>query len=502
MNYTKTIDTIVILGGGTAGWMTAAALSQELKHCQIYLIESAKIGTIGVGEATIPHLKQFNDMLGINEKEFIKTTKATFKLGIKFKNWGEIGANYFHPFGQFGHTFNDLDFHHFYLEAQQRNLLKSTNLDDYSFAAVAAKYQKFCFPNPDINQISATYGYAYHIDEGLYAQFLRQYSEKNKVKRIEGEVKTVIKSPNGNIQSLQLSNGEKISAQLFIDCSGFRGVLIEQSLQAGYHDWSEYLLCDRAVTVASERLSQPAPYSIANAQSAGWAWQIPLQHRTGNGYVYSSQHIQDRQAEDTLLNNLTTSPCSQPRMLKFNTGVRRKIWDKNCVAIGLAAGFLEPLESTGIYLIQQGIIELLRHFPRQNFEPLLAKNYNNILHNEFTRIRDFLILHYTSTQRRDSMFWREAQQLALPDTLSERIELFKSYALIPHHNAKIFALPSWQAVLIGQNINSNDVHLQAKRLSNKALIEMLTLLKHNILNEVKCMPEHHVFLQNEFGLSL
>ncbi|MEC7289983.1 MAG: tryptophan halogenase family protein, partial [Pseudomonadota bacterium] len=358
------INRICILGGGTAGWMTAAALSNKFKELDvgIALIESDQIGTIGVGEATLPHIRFFNQALGIDEREFMKATHATFKLGIEFCDWGQLGDHYIHPFGDYGVPLHDLDFHQFWLRLNARGLVP--RLDEYSFPIVAAESGRFQLPGDDTTKIGSNFGYAYQFDSSLYAKFLRTYAEGNGVVRTEGKVVEVVQVPSsGNIERVKLENGEEVSADLFVDCSGFRGVLIEQTLATGYDDWSEWLPCNRAVAVPSESSGPLLPYTRATARKAGWQWRIPLQHRTGNGHVYWSEYISDDEATHQLMSTLEGSALADPRILFFKTGRRRKFWNKNVVSIGLSGGFLEPLESTSIHLIQEGITALIELFP-------------------------------------------------------------------------------------------------------------------------------------------
>lgn len=497
MNLDKPVQKICIVGGGTAGWMTAAALVHHKPNCNITLVESESIGTIGVGEATIPHLKQFNDALGINERDFIQATKATFKLGIQFKNWGKIGDSYFHPFGQFGELLNNISFHHFYLSAlRQSPQAIAKSLNAYSFAATAAMHNKFCFPNPDLSKISSTYSYAYHLDAGLYAQYLRQYAQQKGVIRIEGKVTEVQQSADGNIKTITLDFAEQLTADLFIDCSGFKGLLIEQSLNTGYQSWRNYLPCDTALTVASQTEQTIPPYSTATAQNAGWQWHIPLRHRTGNGYVYASDYVSEQDAQNTLLSSLKTKACSDLVKIKFTTGIRNKSWNKNCVAIGLSAGFLEPLESTGIYLIQQGIEQLLRHFPSMHMQTSLQDSFNAHMFNECERIRDFLLLHYTATQRTDSQFWLDRQNTQLPDSLKQTMELFNQHAFIAPNPAKIFAEPSWQALYIGQSYPAKQLHPVAQQSNTEQVLAYLKDLQLQIQTDVQLMPNQRQFLYN------
>ncbi len=395
------IKNIVIVGGGTAGWMAAAALSKVLtRDYSIRLIESEEIGTVGVGEATVPHLKLFNQTLEIDEIEFIKQTQGTFKLGIEFVDWARLGDSYVHGFGVIGHDYGLLPFHQYWVKAHQMG--KASEIGDYSLNTLASVRGKFMASAQDVPATSplANIAYAYHFDAGLYAQYLRRYAEARGVRRSEGKVTQVVQRPDdGYIDAVVMENGERIGGDLFLDCSGFRGLLIEQTLHAGYEDWSHWLPCDRAVAAPCENVGPPTPFVRCTARPAGWQWRIPLQHRTGNGYVYSSKYISDDEAAAYLLKNLDGRALGNPRMLRFTPGQRKKVWDKNVVAIGLASGFLEPLESTSIFLIQSGIARLINLFPEPDFSDVLIERYNAQAAFEIERIRDFIILHYCATER-------------------------------------------------------------------------------------------------------
>ena len=445
----RPIRKIVILGGGSAGWMTAAALSTSLqKVCEITLIESEEIGTVGVGEATIPPIKVFNRMLGIDEATFVRETKGTFKLGIQFVDWAALGNRYFHPFGTYGRPFDLAQTHAMWLEARSRGL--EAPFDDHCMAWAAAKAGRFGQPATDPRNVLSTFDYAYHFDAGLYAAFLRRRSEAAGVVRLEGKVAHVGQnSETGFVESLTLEDGRTVDGELFIDCSGFRGVLIEGALKTGYEDWTHWLPCDRALAVPCE-LKEMTPYTRSTADVAGWRWRIPLQHRTGNGYVYSSAHISDETAATSLLANLDGAPLGEPRPLRFVTGKRKAFWSHNVVAIGLSSGFMEPLESTSLHLIQAGISKLLAFFPDLDFDPLTIREFNRISDAEFERIRDFLILHYKLTTRTDSALWRDCAAMSLPDSLEIRIEHFRRYGRIVTADLDLFGPPSWQAVHIGQ----------------------------------------------------
>ncbi|MBS0481274.1 MAG: tryptophan 7-halogenase [Proteobacteria bacterium] len=444
------IRSIVVVGGGTAGWMTAAALSQAVRaNCSVTLIESDEIGTIGVGEATIPPIRTFNQTLGIDENEFLKATRGTFKLGIRFHGWGERDATYFHPFGSYGRNFDMVPLHQFWLAARAAG--HAPPLDDLCMAWAAASRGRFAQPVSDPRSVLSTFDYAYHFDAGLYARFLRSYAEARGVHRIEGKIADVgLDGETGSVSHVTLEDGRRFDGDLFVDCSGFRGLLIEGALETGYQDWTHWLPCDRAMAVPCARTKDFTPYTLSTAREAGWQWRIPLQHRTGNGHVYCSSFITDDEAAATLLANLDGAALGDPRPLRFVTGRRNLFWNRNVIAIGLSGGFMEPLESTSIHLIQAGISKLLALFPDKGFDPLVSDEYNRLAIAEFERIRDFIILHYKLTRRTDSELWRYCGAMEVPDTVSWKIEHFRRYGRLVQRDADLFGPPSWLAVHIGQ----------------------------------------------------
>ena len=447
------INRICILGGGTAGWMTAAAISSKFKNLdlRITLVESEQIGTVGVGEATLPHIRFFNQALGINEAAFMKATEATFKLGIEFCDWGRPGDRYIHPFGDYGLPIDAIDFHQFWLRLRQAE--GADRLDAYSYPIRAAEQGRFKIPDGNIDQIGSNFGYAYQFDAGLYARFLRAFSEGLGVRRAEGKVVDVELDPeSGHVTAVRLEDGSRIEADLFVDCSGFRGLLIEQTLETGYEDWSEWLPCNRAVAVPCEAKGELLPFTRATARKAGWQWRIPLQHRTGNGHVYWNEFISDDEATHQLMSTLEGPALADPKQLFFKTGRRKKFWNRNVVSIGLSAGFLEPLESTSIHLIQEGITTLIELFPKDRVDPLDAAEYNQRMGLNFERVRDFLLLHYVATQRDDSAMWRHFRDLALPASLSEKIDAWLSRGYVLKYEFGVFLPPSWIAVMLGQNL--------------------------------------------------
>ena len=490
------IRDIVIIGGGTAGWMAAAALARVFPDTlSIRLIESEQIGTVGVGEATVPHLKLFNQLLEIDEAEFVRTVKGTFKLGIEFVDWARVGDRYFHGFGTIGREFGLLPFHQYWLKAHRLGI--AADLGEYSLHTKAGPSGKFMTPASDVppNSPLADIAYAYHFDAGLYAKYLRRYAEQRGVRRTEGKVVEVRqRGEDGFIEAVVLESGECIAGDLFLDCSGFRGLLIEQTLHAGYEDWSHWLPCDRAVTVACEKVGPPTPFVRCTARGAGWTWRIPLQHRTGNGYVYSSRYIGDDEAAATLLKNLDAHAIGEPRVLRFTAGQRRKVWDRNVVAIGLSAGFLEPLESTSIYLIQSGIARLVNLFPDRGFSQTITDRYNAQAAFEIERIRDFIILHYCATERDDTPFWNYCRSMDIPESLADNIRLFRDSGRFYRNAEEMFALTSWVEVMIGQRILPRTWHPAVDQLSDAELRQLMDEVRRVIANCVNAMPTHQQFI--------
>ena len=491
------IRQVVVVGGGSAGWMAAASLATYLgKGTSIRLVESEEIGIVGVGEASVPHMKTFNtEMLGIKEVDFVSHTQGTFKLGIEFNDWGRIGDTYYHGFGKIGQGIGPLPFHQFWLKLFLAG--RAPGIGAYSLQTVAAPAGKFMASpaNAPAGSPLADIAYAYHFDAGLYAKYLRTLSEHRGVKRIEGKIVEVVqRGEDGFIEAVVMESGERIEGELFIDCSGFRGLLIEQSLKTGYVDWTQWLPCDRAMAVPCENAGPPTPYTRSTARASGWQWRIPLQHRCGNGYVYSSRYVGDDEAAATLLANLDGKPLADPRPLRFTTGVRRKVWNRNVVALGLASGFLEPLESTSIYLVQSGIQRLLGLFPDRNFDPLLAERFNRESMFEYERTRDFLILHYHATERDDTPFWNYCRTMSIPDTLREAIELFRSGGRYFRNGEDFFALPSWVQVMLGQRIVPRSYHPIVDEMPEDQLVDYVDRMRRVIANCVDAMPMHQEFI--------
>ncbi|MGB5077131.1 MAG: tryptophan halogenase family protein [Sphingorhabdus sp.] len=489
----RQIRSIVVVGGGSAGWMTAAALANTLRTgCKITLVESDDIGTVGVGEATIPPIRVFNDMLGIDEREFVKATQGTFKLGIEFVNWGKIGNRYFHPFGPHGRPFDIVGLHHYWLKAREAG--ESAHFDEHSMAWAMARTGRFARPGADPRNVSSTFDYAYHFDAGLYARYLRGYCEQRGLQRIEGKISAVAQnSETGFVESVTLADGQSIKGDLFIDCSGFRGLLIEGTLKTGYDDWTHWLPCDRAIAIPCTKAGELAPYTRSTAHDAGWQWRIPLQHRTGNGYVYCSNYISDADAEASLRAGLDGEPIAEPNFLRFTTGRRRKFWNKNVIAIGLSSGFMEPLESTSLHLIQAGISKLLALFPDRDFSPLVIDEYNHIASTEFERIRDFIILHYKLTERDDTALWRYCQAMEIPDTLQSKIDHFRQYGRHIARDMDLFGAPSWLAVHIGQgNVPERvDPLFDFRGIDGR---EWLGKLRSAMIAEAARLPSHQQFI--------
>ncbi|MEO6361251.1 MAG: tryptophan halogenase family protein [Sphingomicrobium sp.] len=490
------IETVCIVGGGTAGWMTAAGLSQKLQGLpvSIRLIESEEIGTVGVGEATLPHIRSFNNTLNINEPEFMRETEATFKLGIEFCDWGRIGDRYIHPFGDFGPIVNEVPFYHHWLRMKAQG--DASRLDEYSFPIMAAERNRFRRPSDDLSKVESTFGYAYQFDASLYAKFLRRYSEGKGVTRTEGKiVGTNLNSETGFVDSVQLDTGAVVSADLFIDCSGFRGLLIEQALQTGYDDWSNWLPCNRAIAVPTESRGRLGPFTRATARKSGWQWRIPLQQRVGNGYVYCSDFISDDDAERELLDNLDAPKIADPKPLRFTTGRRRMLWNKNVVAIGLSGGFLEPLESTSIHLIQDGITELIHLFPDKAFRQSDIDEYNRRMALHFERVRDFLLLHYVATQRDDSEMWRYFRSMTLPESLQEKISAWTTRGYIIKYEFGLFLPPSWIAVMLGQNLVPGGYDRRVDAVSDNDLVSNASAIRANVSAAVRETPDHADFIR-------
>lgn len=486
---------LVIVGGGSAGWMAAAALAHSLKGAhRVSLIESDEIGTVGVGEATIPPLQFFNKVLGINEREFVRATQASFKLGIQFHHWGHVGHRYFHQFGEFGANIDGISFHQFWLRLSANGHPHS--LSDYSPAAIAAEQCRFLPPFPTMPKDVPQLAYAYHFDAGLYARFLRGYAEQRGVVRVEGRIVQVNRDgESGLIQELQLHDGRTMAGDFFLDCSGFQGLLIEQTLQTGFEDWTHWLPCNRALAVPCEsNAADFSPYTRSTAHRAGWQWRIPLQHRTGNGHVYCSNYISDDEAARVLLDNLDGKPLAEPRLLRFATGRRRKFWNGNCVALGLAAGFMEPLESTSLHLVQSAVFRFLSLLPLHGVpDPAAEEEFNRLSIMEYEQIRDFIILHYVAN-RREEAFWRACRNMQMPDSLAHRIELFRSRGKVARHDGQLFADASWVAVMLGQGVQPQRWDPLADIMPLAELQQKAEGLRSTLHEAIARMPSHRQFI--------
>ena len=488
MNKGK-IRKVVIAGGGTAGWMAAAAMAKVLgKTIDIKLIESEEIGTVGVGEATIPTLLTYNRLLGINEQQFMAAVKGTFKLGIEFANWREKGHSYIHSFGITGKDHWTAGFQHFWHRGMEMGI--AADFGEYCLELKAALENRFAhLPEQGLN-------YAYHLDSSLYAKFLRGMAEEHGAERIEGKIIEVMQNgESGFITGVKLASGQMIEGDFFVDCSGFRGLLIEQTLHTGYDDWTHWLPCDSAIAVQTEAVSEPIPYTRSIAHESGWQWRIPLQHRVGNGLVFCSRYISDDEAISTLMNNIEGKPLIEPRVLKFRTGMRRKHWNKNVVALGLSSGFIEPLESTSIHLIQRGILRLMRMFPSQGVKQSDIDEFNQQTEFEVEGIRDFIILHYHVTDRTDSAFWRQCRSMDIPETLQHRIDLFRETGRVFKMSDELFAENSWIQVMLGQGIMPQQHHPVADVMSEEELVRFLDHVKTNVARTTASLPTHQQYIE-------
>lgn len=491
----KRIKKLVVVGGGTAGWIAAAAFSRLLESTiDIELVESDQIGTVGVGEATIPQIIRLNHILGFDENEFIRRTNGTFKLGIEFVDWFKIGGKYLHTFGEPGINLANVHFHQYWL----RHALNGgkASLWDYSLHQRAADENKFSRLNQIGNTSMSGLAYAFHFDAGLYAQFLREYAESRGVERTEGVIRNIdLHAESGDITSLILDSGKIVEGDFFIDCTGFRSLLLGDHLGVGYTDWSHWLPCNRAIAVPSSRLSPLPPYTRATAKTAGWQWRIPLQHRTGNGHVYCNEYISDDEATAELLSAIEGDAHADPKYIKFTTGHRKKFWQRNCVAIGLSSGFLEPLESTSIHLIQSNISRLISLFPRGKLHEADRDEYNRRTKEEFEQIRDFLILHYHVNQRHQKPFWEYCRSMAIPEPLQQKIDLFKASGRIGRDTDDLFKDASWSQVMIGQGIMPKDYNPMTDKLSPKQIQDFFSSVRRIIDKSITPLPSHEDFIR-------
>ena len=484
---------IVIAGGGTAGWMAAAAIARTMgRTAEVTLVESDAIGTIGVGGSTIPPLVTYNRLLGIGEADFMRATQATFKLGILFDGWKDGSDRYFHSFGITGQDHWSAGFQHFWLNGRERG--HDAAYDAYCLELVAALEGKFAhLPDERMN-------YAYQLDSSLYAQFLRRMAEADGTRRIEGRIAHVaLDGESGDVAGLHLESGAVVEGDLFLDCTGFRALLIEQALHAGYDDWTHWLPCDSAIAVQTENVRPPVPYTRAMAHDAGWQWRIPLQHRTGNGIVYCSRYLERDAALERLLGNIEGTVLTEPNHIRFVTGARRRQWHRNVVAIGLSGGFMEPLESTSIHLIQRAILRLIRMMPAGAISPRDIAEFNDQQFADMEQIRDFLILHYKATNRRDSAFWRQCAGMAIPDSLAQKIALFRETGRVFRRNEELFAENSWVQVMMGQGIEPAAYHPIAAKLRDEELAKFLATLRDNVVRTVAGLPAHADYVAQYCG---
>ncbi len=496
MSSQPSLKRIVIAGGGSAGWMTAAALSSLLdpKDVSITLVESDEIGTIGVGEATIPDIINFNRMLGLDEREFMKATHATFKLGIEFRDWGRKGDVYIHPFSVHGVDMKGIDFHNYWLREREGGGPHA--IQNYSLCAVTASHNKFTLPDPNPRSLLTHIRYAYHFDATLYARYLRGYAEARGVRRAEGKIQDVTRAPeSGHISALRLESGQTIDGDFFFDCTGFRALLLNKVLGVGYVDWSRWLPCNSALAVPCRHAGPLTPYTRASARPSGWQWRIPTQKRTGNGHIYSREFMSDDEATSMLLANLDGEALASPRQIRFTAGHRQTFWSHNCIAIGLSAGFLEPLESTSIYLIQEGISRFISLFPDASLPDVLRDEYNRHMRTEFEQVRDFIVLHFKATERDDTPFWNYCRNMDIPDTLRHKIELFREASRVFRYEEELFSRPSWVAVFLGQNIVPKRYDPIVAALPQADVHESLESMRLAMIQAANAMPTHEQFIQ-------
>ena len=474
--------------------MAAASLSKLLgKTLDIKLVESEQIGTVGVGEATIPTLLTLHELLKIKEQDFVAAVQGTFKLGISFENWKNVGEEYIHSFGFTGQDCWAAGFQHFWLKGQKLGISKEYG--EYCKEWVAAKQNRFAVLSNRGTALGLNY--AYHIDASLYAKMLRGIAEEHGVVRQEGKIESVEQDPeSGFVKALQLDSGERIEGDLFIDCTGFRGLLIEQTLETGYDDYSHWLPCDSAVAVQTESVGPPIPYTRAIARDAGWQWRIPLQHRVGNGLVFSSEHCSDDEAIDTILNSIEGKRITEPRVLKFKGGQRKQHWRKNVVSVGLSSGFIEPMESTSIHLIQRSIIRLMQLFPYAGIRQPDVDEFNTQMRTEIEHIRDFIILHYHVTERSDTPFWQYCKSMDIPETLKHRIELFKQTGRVFKLPTELFGENSWIQVMLGQGLVPEQYHPIVNMMSDEELEKFLGGIRHKAFDLASQLPQHQRFIDH------
>ena len=492
------IRSVLVVGGGTAGWMAAAALNSALgPHCQVGLVESDEIGIVGVGEATVPTVRDFNNLIRLNEAEFMRETRATLKLGIEFVDWGRKGTAYFHPFGTFGGGATLGEFAQTWLTLNQRGL--TGEITDWSICAQAARRGRVGARQSDPRSPYLNLYTAFHFDAGLYALYLRKVCEARGVERIEGKITEVVQRPeDGFVSGVKLADERVLEADFFIDCSGFRGLLIEGAMKAGFEDWSHWLPMNRAVAMPCAPVTGITPYTRSTALDAGWRWRIPLQHRTGNGHVYCADHIDDETALNQLVDGLDGEAMADPRLIRFQTGKRKAFWAKNVCALGLATGFIEPLESTSIHLIHVGIAKMLQHFPDRDFSPVNIDTYNTRMDREVQQVRDFVILHYHASERDDSEFWRRVRDMPIPDTLAERVEAYRDRGMIYQVAAdEYFSMASWMAVMTGQGIRPRMANPLYAFQNLPRAREGFERVRATFAEAAEALPTHEAFLRAE-----
>ncbi|MBG6118227.1 MULTISPECIES: tryptophan halogenase family protein [unclassified Sphingobium] len=478
---------IVILGGGAAGWIAAALLAKKIdcEQTRITLVESEQIGTIGVGEATVPILAQYNAMVGIDEFDFVRSTQGTFKLGIEFCDWGTAGNRHFHAFSDFGHPVEGISTHHYWLRLRQSG--EDYPIEDYSFAYAVGKNNNFAPHNE-------RYHYAYHFDAGLYARYLRDVATELGVQRIEGKMTHFDLDPeSGNISAIHLADGQTIPGDFFLDCTGFASELLGKALDTPFVDWSHWLLCNSAIAVPSTRIDTPMPFTRSTAHAGGWRWTIPLQHRNGNGMVYSSDYWSDDAARDELLGSISSEPLAEPRLFRFTSGHRKQFWNRNCVGIGFASSFLEPLESTGIQLIVMGVLKLLRYFPQRVIDPVLRNEYNRLSTIEIERIRDFIIAHYYLSRRPEPL-WAACRNIEIPDSLRHKIEIWKASGQIPLGDLESYMEPSWVAILLGNNLVPSRYSVSADKHPLDQIRNGMKLRREEIVRSARAVTSHRDFI--------
>ncbi|MHC9419928.1 tryptophan halogenase family protein [Sphingomonas citri] len=475
--------------------MTAAALAKLLPgRCTVDLVESEAIGIIGVGEATLPHIRAFNERLGIAEAEFMAATRATFKLGIEFRDWARIGDSYIHPFGTFGRGSGEVQFHHYYMRLLHAGVVLPP-IEAFSMACSLARANRFGAPSADPRQIASTFGYAYQFDAVAFAPYLRRLSEGLGVRRTEGRIVDVARDPlGGDVTAVVLEDGRRVEGDLFVDCSGFVALLIGKAMGEPFDDWSRWLPADRAVAMPCRTATAVTPYTSAIAMPSGWRWRIPLQHRTGNGYVFASDFLDQGAAADALVAAVEGTPLAEPRVLRFKAGRRARSWVNNVVAIGLASGFLEPLESTSLYLVQQAITALVELFPERHIGAADRDEFNRLVNMEYDRVRDFLILHYHATQRDDSPFWAYVRNMEIPDSLAEKMALFRRRGRVVKYREGAFLDASWVSVYLGQRVLPDGHDPRADGPEAEILAAGMRRLRGEIEAAISGMADHRAFL--------